>query len=239
MKTGLLFFVLTVIFVLPSCRNEKKEKYLLAVDKALDRELVWFIGQNSSIVDRIESIYTNTGKPLNIKEYYNSVKKNIEDFNRIKDSIRVLYNNDSDLETKINSKRQILEEAVSLYGGLQFINQNVEQLKAKNFNRYCYNFICSNVDKLILEKNEKFKAKLFYSYFPTERVKEFVEMKIDNRLIKVGENGFYEYSISGDSTVKMKPGNYELNGSLIWNRVDKDSIISFTTNYKVIAPLCE
>jgi hypothetical protein len=239
MKSGVLYLLLFLGFMSSSCRNEKKEKYLLAVEKTLDRETEWFCGQKSNIVGRVESIYINTGRPVKIKEYYNSVKKHNEDFNRTEDSLRVLYHNDSNIETKINCKRQILEKAISLYTDLQKIDDKVEYLKAKNFDRFGYYFIGSNPEKLILDKNEKFKAKLFYSYYPTERVKDFVVMEVDNRLIKGGENGFYEYTISGDSTMKMKPGNYVLNGKLIWNRIDKDSIIRFTTNHKVIPPVCE
>lgn len=234
-STVVLVLCLTCIF--SSCRDERKEKYLQEVEKTLDREIKWINERIENTSWVIHNIYHHEHKPLAMKKYFLMGEIAMNRYNNTKDSLVSVYGKSSNLVDKLSYKALILDEAIVCYTELKKSREELRALKTDNSDRYSHNFVCSSPEKVILHRNEKFKAKLYCCGFPYIDLQSKLDAKVENRSIYPNENGFFEYSISGDSTCNMKPGKYSWRGEIRWRMHEKDSIFQLYDEYVIIPAL--
>lgn len=235
--TNYVFFLLFLTCIFSSCRNERKEVYLKEVEKTLDREIKWINEQILDASNGIHNIYHHEHKPLAMKKYFLMGEIAMNRYNNTKDSLVLVYSKSSNLVDKLSYKALILDEAIVCYTELKKSREELRALKADNSDRYSYYFVSSSPEKVTLHINEKFKAKLYYCGFPYIDLQSKLDVKIGNRALYPNESGFFEYSISGDSTSNMKPGQYSWRGEIRWRMHEKDSIFQLYEEYVIIPAL--
>lgn len=233
--------ILPIFFTLinSSCKNGAKEKYLMTMNQALDGEIEWL---NEKVEDHYDFIRFNFQKSGNsekmkllhmesdsiyskFKTYYRTQKDILLYRKRLFDRIEI-KNNILLKEQEVGQQLSKLCDSVKFYQGVEFVNIQNKGIVALPI-------------KTHLSKGQFLEASIDIGAKPTQFSNYSYKAKIDNKYLYANQGALFEYNITSDSTFKMEPGFYDINGEIIINFGSFDSSFKFAFPYIITLEKCQ
>jgi hypothetical protein len=234
MKSEILYLVFLLAFACSSCRNEKKEQYLIAVEKALDREVVWLQEKIMSTSEKTQIVYSINGENEKLKHLIDSLDI-IMTKNHELMKLRLDEDSISTFE-RIDNKNKLLPQFIDIEKQLQKI---VEQVYGLDFSRYKgRKHVVVDLEKNILKPGESLKGEINIVSIPKEYPENAYQTYLNEELVDAID-GKINILISGDSTLNYKPGLYTWNGGINTNYWGRDSLFTISKSFKIKSSLCE
>lgn len=229
-------FLLTVLYLFSSCRNEEKEKYLMEVEKALDRDIEWLDLELGNSCSKIIQAYLQEGK----SKKFESIIDRIEKLSIHRDTLIYHYqlcsNSIIPILNKIENKNFLLSELISLKDIIDSIELKIVGPDFENFNKNLTPEIRTNNNRLKTGDSLISIVKLF-GIPPGNQFKVFKAF-VNLHEVDVGDVGS-KYIIPKDSTLKMKPGKYSWSGEIEFVYKGKDTTFNFVEFFTIIPLICD
>lgn len=225
-----------VFCLFSSCRNEEKEKYLLEVEKALDREIEWLGIELGNSCSKIFQAYLQEGKP----KIFKSIIDSLEKISIQRDTLIEYYQSSSNSTmpflTKIENKNFVLSKLISLRQNIELLELKIVGPDFENFNRNLTPEI--RTENIYLKNGDSLISTLRLFGTPTtsslKAFRAFVnQVEVDIICNKI------EYIIPKDSTLKMKPGEYNWSGEIDFALRGRDTSFRFVESFTIIPPVCD
>jgi hypothetical protein len=234
MKSEILYLVFLMAFVCSSCRNEKKEQYLIAVEKALDREVVWLQEKIMNTSNKTQAAYFAAGKP----EIYKPLIDSLDIIMTKNHDLIELKINENKISTfeSIDKKNQLLAQFIDVEKELKKIS---EQVRGLDFSRYKgRKHVVVDLEKNILKPGESLKGEINIVNMPKEYPKDTYQTYLNDELVDAID-GKVNILIPGDSTLNYKSGLYTWTGGINTNYWGRDSLFTISKSFKIKSSLCE
>jgi hypothetical protein len=234
MKSEILYLVFLMAFVCSSCRNEKKEQYLIAVEKALDREVVWLQEKIMSTSEKTQIVYSINGENEKFKHLIDSLDI-IMTKNHELMKLRLDEDSISTFE-RIDKKNKLLAQFIVVEKESRKIYDRVHGLEYQRYSGRKH--VVVDLEKNILKPGESLKGEINIINTPYGYSENVYHTYLNEKLVDAID-GKINILISGDSTLNYKPGLYTWNGGIVANYRGRDSLFTISKSFKIKSSLCE
>lgn len=235
----LIFLTFLASLLFSTCNNGAKERYLSAMNETLDREIVWIIEQIENKYSITSHIYTNNGSPLRMKEFYEKSDSIFNSFKSMNAQFNEDYNNRGNILEILEIKSRTLQKAETTYFRLNELYDSLLYYRGFELKHVGEYEIVSDPKQVIVAKGDSFKAQVMIAFKPSRAPSFAYKAYADGKLINTDKNGVAEYIISGDSTSKMKPGEYFWNAKVWVDFGNDDYEFTLKQSYKIIPKKCD
>lgn len=234
MKSEILYLVFLLAFACSSCRNEKKEQYLIAVEKALDREIIWMRGKIVSKVSMIQTIYI---QEIEYEKSQYLIDSLYLFMNKNQDLMKLKLNEDS-ISTfeRIDKKNKLLAQFIVVEKEFQKIYDQVHGLEYQGYKGRKH--VVVDLEKNILKSGESLKGEINIVNIPNGHSKNRYQTYLNDELVDAID-GKVNILIPGDSTLDYRSGLYTWNGGIVANYRGRDSLFAISKSFKIKSSLCE